>query len=1091
MTLSEHSLTTIVPSNKFYPPHIDESHTLLRTSLLSNRLPQYKPTKKIILIEAQAGQGKTTLACQFLNRSPQKYIWYQIGPEDSDPVFFLAALLADLVNTFPDFNSPQLKDIFEKGSIGPLDLYRCANILLRDLDSYLFNDIYISFDDLHLLPSDSMSYKMLEHILDESPPKLHFILISRHPVNLRSKVLRNGADISYLNTQDLSLDSTEIEDLFNNVLAKAVDRHEALEIERLTGGWIMGIILACHPVSGREQFWKQDAPPVSTSSEHGHMLDYFQDEIFDQIPESLYASFLQLSLLNDIPVELAIQITGIQDMETILAGMTHKNFFVYRLDDESRFFRFHHFFQEFLQLRAQRTFSHSEIRAIHSVEADYYLKRNMLEKALACYKNACDYKMMDTLLKHQGMQLIEKNRTLTILSLLQTLPQDILLQYSWLTLYAGLLRIDFAPQELLFYYESARARFIAEGDETGEVVVLALTIYAHFAISGQYKKGAQLLERTEDLFKKIGSTLPVNERIMVARNLAAGFNVFAFNIKKAKDYASLANNLAVEHDKRNFIAYTRFNLSYILLMSGDFALASQEAEKGFSLVNDPLIAFTNRALFRIMHLCYLSMTGDFRNFFRQQQSFQEILDQEVLGQTLAPPYLFVWGCICLISQGEIDKAQEFLNRGVDISITARTEHIQSQLLQWQAFIYSIKGDKDKARSIIEEAVRLRELAGGPFFQTFQFILVGAIYTRTGDALLAASSLDKGIASAESLPCPYLFVCGLLHRAYLKLLSSEKASALLDLASALSLMKEYGYRYFWSWDPEMMTRLFSECVIEKLETEFVSTLARERLGLAFSDDGGVIPLLQISLLDKFSISQDENRIFNLDDFTAAQRQLLGLLLTAKGQKIDQEKVQLYFWPDSPPEKAKRNFDVLVARLKKKISERIAVPVQNYISINKGFLCLYNTETDFLKFMDTCRHALDHSRKDQWWQAGNDFHVALCLWKGSLPTDSFTNEYTSSLDIVLLDMFSEACLTWAGHLAKTNRMNEAIQIVEKLLLANPLEEKAVIMICNLYLRNGMPIKVKQVFERYRTALIEIDYTERQVEEIINEAKAYIKK
>ena len=27
MTLSEHSLTTIVPSNKFYPPHIDESHT--------------------------------------------------------------------------------------------------------------------------------------------------------------------------------------------------------------------------------------------------------------------------------------------------------------------------------------------------------------------------------------------------------------------------------------------------------------------------------------------------------------------------------------------------------------------------------------------------------------------------------------------------------------------------------------------------------------------------------------------------------------------------------------------------------------------------------------------------------------------------------------------------------------------------------------------------------------------------------------------------------------------------------------------------------------------------------------------------------
>ena len=600
-----------------------------------------------------------------------------------------------------------------------------------------------------------------------------------------------------------------------------------------------------------------------------------------------------------------------------------------------------------------------------------------------------------------------------------------------------------------------------------------------------------MLSRTEELFKKIGATLPVSERIMVARNLATGFNIFTFNMEKAWDYASMANKLAIEHDKRNFIAYTRFNLSYILMMRGDFALASQEAEKGFSLVNDPLIAFTNRALFRIMHLCFLSMTGDCCNFFQQQREFQEILDQGVLGQTLAPPYLFVWGCSCFISQGEIDKAQKFLNSGVDISITARTEHIQSQLLQWQAFIFSIKGNKSKARSTIEEAIRLREIAGGPFFQTFQSILTGAIYTRTGDALLAAYALDKGITSAQSLPSPYLLACGLLHRAYLKLLSSEEVPALSDLRSGLSLMKEHGYKYFWSWEPEMMTKLFSECIQAGIETEFVSILARERMGLTFSDDGSVTPLLQISLLDKFTISQGEKRMFNIDDFTASQRQLLGLLVTAKGQMIDQEKAQLYFWPDSPPEKAKRNFDVLVGRLKKKISERINVSVLNYIAINKGFLCLYNTETDFLRFLDTCSQAFDHCRKDEWWQAGNDFHFALRLWKGNLPTDTFTNEDTTSLDIVLLDTFSEACLTWAGYLVKTNRMNEAIQIVEKLLLENPLEERAVIMICNLYLRNNMSLKVKKVLERYRAALVDIDYTEGQIEEIINEAKTFIKK
>jgi hypothetical protein len=143
------------------------------------------------------------------------------------------------------------------------------------------------------------------------------------------------------------------------------------------------------------------------------------------------------------------------------------------------------------------------------------------------------------------------------------------------------------------------------------------------------------------------------------------------------------------------------------------------------------------------------------------------------------------------------------------------------------------------------------------------------------------------------------------------------------------------------------------------------------------------------------------------------------------------------------------------------------------------------------MEACSAALSHSRKNEWWQAGNYFHLALSLWKGSLPTDTFINDSTLSLEIALLDTFTEVCLTWAAYLAKTSQLQEAIQIVEKLLLSNALEEKAVIMICNLYIRNNMPLKVRRVIERYRAALAGIDYTEAQIDEIIAEAMTYIKK
>ncbi len=1084
MIITEDPLNNVIPYNKFYPPHIDESQSLLRTTLLSRKLPQDITTKKIILIEAQAGQGKTTLAYQFLSRSRSDYIWYQIGSEDSDPVFLLAALLADLTNKFPDFSSHQLSYIFDQGTIGPQDLFRCTNILLKDLDEYLENDIYIAFDDLHLLPSRALTNSLLGYLLDTSPPKLHFILISRHPVNLKSKILRNGTGISYLNTTDLALSSAEIEDLFNDVLDKAINRQEALEIERITGGWIMGIILARHPVSGRGKFWDANAVPVSTSFEHGHMLEYFQDEIFSQIPEYLYVPFLRLSIINDIPIDLAGQITDIPNMETILAEMAKKNFFVYRLDDSDRIFRFHHFFQEFLQLRAGKTFSPSDIQTIHTIEAEYYLQRNMLEKALACYRNACDYATMNSILQHQGIQLIEKNRTLSILSLLQTIPQEIILQYSWLTLYAGMLRIDFAPQELLPYYEAARARFIEEGEEVGEIIALAVTIYAHFAISGQFIVGAKLLPRTEELYKKIGSALPLNVRIIVARNLAVGYNVFVFNMEKAREYASLSVEMAIKHNLRNFTAYTRFSLSYALLMSGDFSLSSQEAEKCFSLTNDPLIAFTNRALLRVMHLCYLSMTGDFHNYLRQQRMFEQNLDQDVIAQTLAAPYLFIWGCSCFIAKGETENAQELLNRGKDISVTAKTQHIQSQLLQWQAFLFSMKGDIEQARETLEEAIRLRTVAGGPFFQTFQSILAGAIYTRTGDVELAAKALNDGIESARSLASPYLYACGLLHRSYFGLINSGKAAALQDLQEGLAIMKAHDYKYFWSWEPAMMTRLLGESVAADIEQELASDLARKRLRIALSADGTILPLLQVTLLDDFSLRHGEKQVLNIDDFTVSEREILGLIVSTKGQKIDQEKAQLHFWPDSPPEKARKKFDTLLGRLRKKISDHFDVSGQNYIALNKGFLCLQNVETDIIQFMEACNAGLAHSRRNEWWQASNYFQKALSLWKGNLPTNTFTNDYTLSLEISLLETFTEVCMTWGDYLAKTNQIPGAVQILEKLLLSNTLEEKAVVMLCQLYVRNNMPLKVNKIIERYKTALIQIDYTEREADKIIAE-------
>ncbi|MFW2365515.1 MAG: BTAD domain-containing putative transcriptional regulator [Desulforhopalus sp.] len=1075
----------VVPSNKFYPPHIDHSQSLQRTNLLKTKLPGRNHNKKAVIIEAQAGQGKTTLASQFLEYNDATSIWYQIGPEDSDPVFLLSSLLMNLKGNLPEFSSDQLETILTKGSVGPLDLTRCANILLQDLDNYLNEDIYLVFDDLHFIEFRALTNNLLEYLLDTSPPRIHFVFLTRHPLDIKGKTIRNGSQICYLNTADLALCNKDIETLYTTILEKDINHKDARRIEEVTNGWIMGIILASHPISGRGNFWHNSpAGPLDFASRTGHMLDYFQDEIFDQIPEHLHAPFLKLSFLQEIPADLAEEVTGVARFDRILSSMTQENYFIYRLDDSHHVFRFHHFFQEFLQQRANTIFSKQEIAQIYNQEASYFLDRNLIEKALTCYKNSGEYGKMEDILRTKGMTLIAKNRTLTILTLLESIPEDILFQHSWLILYSGLMRVDFTPQTTLIYWDNARVHFSKNGEETGELIALSQTIYYHFVISGEYKRGAELLPRTTALLEKNRDSLPIEILVMAARNLASGYCFFNGEMEKARHYITMACRLGTRHDIQNFIASTRFIQGYIELLSGNRARYLREAEVCFTLFNNPLVSESNRLTMRVMNLCYLSMTGDHHNYNVQQLALQRSIDHTVVDQTVAAPYLYIWASSNLYSKGMTEDALLLLEKGYGITTTASSDHMHSQLIQWQAFGLALTGDEKEAIRKIKKSLRLRTQAGGPFYTSFHHLIASAVYTRVEEFGKAQQAVETGLEIAKQIPSTYLTICALFNASYLKYMSDGPETALNDLEAGLSLMKINGYDHFWTWEPQMMTRLLGLAVKRDIEKSFAQSLARERLHMNFANNGEQIPLLKFSVMDTFGISMAGEPLFQSKSLSPFQRNLLGLLVTAKGQQIPQEKVQLELWPDKPPVKARKSFDTLVSRLRKTLADDLQLPVKNYLTIEKGILCLNNCEIDALQFIEFARTGLAHSRNSDWWQARNAFQKALILWKRALPEDTLQSEQALTFNDFLVDLLVEMGLTWTKNLADTGKIEEATALLERFLQINSLEELLVMQLYKYYVAGNTPLKAKEILERYRKALLKAEYTEAEITEFIDE-------
>ncbi|NNK57327.1 MAG: hypothetical protein HKP44_08470 [Desulfofustis sp.] len=1081
------SIQQSIAANKFYPPHINPSQSIDRHSIISDRTGATDFSGRIIIIEAQAGQGKTTLVYQFLEQDGTPYIWYQVGTEDSDPVVLLGALNLAFSRKFEHFKSPQLEAILDNGQIGPMDLQGCANILLNDIDTAMQSNVFLVLDDLHLISEAQLTNQLLDYLIDTSPPNLHYILVSRHPLSLEARAIRKNPYVIYLDSDDLALKLRDIECLYSTVLGSEIARSEAEQILDITNGWIMGIILAAGPLASAQKSVKPDnvitrKPDLFGKGLDSFMLNFFQDEILTQIPEMFHDAFIKLSFLDEINIDFAHQLVDIENLDTHLSKVADQNFFIYHLDDTGRMFRFHHLFQEFLQSKGRQLLDPQVISDIYRSATDYYLEHDLIERALKSLRLGEDYQRMEIVIREHGLRLISANRTVTILGILQTIPEEILLDYGWLSFFHALLTTDFHPQTTLPYFHACIEKFIENSEEIGELMTLSQIIYFHFVISGRYLEGSKLLDRTRVLFESIHKKLPRDISIMVVRNLAAGFCFFDGKMDLARYYAKRGCDLAERIGSKNFLAACRFILGYIGLLSGDGRRARMEIEKSYSLVSDPLVGMSNRLTLHVMQLCELSMYGHFQAFLYHKDLVLEGVDREVVRQTVAAPYLYVWSAIGLISIGKHNDALDLIEQGMFISKTASSEHMTSQLLQWRGLINAIQHNEQTAIDDIDLSTEMRNRAGGPFFVGYHLAIKGAVLAHLGRFEDGHHCLEQALAIADEIPSTYIQACAAAYLAYIEMKREDEAALKARLQVLLELMNESGYDFFWGWEPGTMLLLLSRAVKYKIEPEFARLLAHQRLRQSIDDKGVPLPMLEIKVLGTFSISLNGEELFSLKDFSTHQRELFGLLISSPDFRISQDQVQFALWAESPPDKASKTFYTLISRLRKVLAEKVDDPT-HYICVEKSYVQLTNTTVDAARFLDLARQGLSLGKRELWWQAGNAFYSAISQWESFSTTDYFQGDQATDYFDEIYHAMRSVCLTWAATLAKLNRLDEALGLLEKTDKLLVSDEDRVALQHKLYIKRKNPLKAQKVLDSYRQELLRLGYTREEADEMID--------
>ena len=1079
---TEQQIDMHIPANKFYPPYFASSQNLFREDLINTTLKNRAPAKKVVVLEGQAGQGKTTLALQYLVHNKHHYAWYQLGEEDRDPIFFAIALHCCIKAAVPGFSSPWTEQVIAAKEINPLDLPNFLNILLKDLDNATSGKFHIVFDDLHLLNNADHTLMLLDYIFDTSPPHIHYFLLTRYPQELQSKVLKFGRESLHIDNEGLKLSGEETHTLFNDVLDVTVTPEMAHTLQRATDGWIMGLILVGHALEGKT-FQEVDAT-IQQFLSKGVIGDYFQEEIFLQIPTDLHYPLQLLSFLDEIPLTLAEKLCQDDMIGERLAGLVDHNFFVRRLDEDGLVYGFHHLFRQFLQEQAQKKLSPVEITATLQEAARFCTTNSRPDAALRYLLKAGDFAGMEKILQQEGMAFLANNRNVTLFAILNELSPEVLQEYGWLTLFKGLAQYDFSPETSIELLVSAREILHRQGEEVGELLATSQIILYHWIASGLLNKGAEYLPRAEELYGRVAEYLSPVEKILAARNIAAGFCYFNSDMEKARHYSAQAMALARKFGIKNFIAS-------IMLLQGyeDFLLARRPAyrktlEMASDLIRDPLVGAVALLGLLTLRINELEAYGEFENYFHQESMLQESVGSEVVRQTIIGPFLHIWRAGIHVAKGEPEKALLALSDVAEGGHAALNPHLRSQVLHWQAFAMSLMEEQGtEAEAVARESIELRKLCGGPYFFTMNKLLTGATFIQLQKLDEAENLLSEAIREARQLPNAYFVAASYLNRAYCRLLSQGPEAALGDLHLGLSQMRENGYLHFWSWTPKVMVPLLSLAVQENIEQEYAQKLAYQRLQCMFLEDGTEIPLLKIYFLGTFAVEISGNQVLASKDFSPAQRQLFALLLSSPDLSISQEKVQLIMWPDSPPDKARSKFDTLLSRLRKIISKAISPHSdKNYLYMKKGLLCLDHCWVDAVAFRKKLKKGLRQVSRREFWHAGNNFYSAMGLWNGCFASDIFGDDLVQDYCLDVRQLMVNASKKWGKNLAEIGSADKAIKIIERALKYDPADSSLVQMLYHLHLSQGNKVRAQKLINHFEKRLIDDEFSTEEIEELL---------
>lgn len=300
--------------------------------------------REVLLVSAPAGFGKTSLVADWARNAERPVGWVSLDPDDNDPARFWRCVAAAIARVRPGLEETVAPLLRESEQLAPEAI---ATAIVNELATDAA-DVVLVLDDYHVVEHHDV-HRSLAFLLERMPLGMCVVIAGRGDPPIPLARLRARVQLAELRASDLRFSPEEAAALLRETWGIRLSSESVAALDDRTEGWVTGFQLVALAVRGRDD---PSGFVEAFTGSNRYVVDYLTEEVLERQPDGVRGFLLDTSILDRLTAPLCDAVTGRSDGRRMLEALEQANLFLVALDDERRWYRYHHLFADALRTRA-------------------------------------------------------------------------------------------------------------------------------------------------------------------------------------------------------------------------------------------------------------------------------------------------------------------------------------------------------------------------------------------------------------------------------------------------------------------------------------------------------------------------------------------------------------------------------------------------------------------------------------------------------------------------------------------------------------------------------------------------------------------